>query len=61
LRDFVSRAEGPVNALKIPPAPGLAELAALGVARVSWGSLLHRDAMEHFDGLLASIRADLGG
>jgi 2-methylisocitrate lyase-like PEP mutase family enzyme len=55
LRDFTSRAAGPVNALKIPPAPSVAELAGLGVARVSYASLLHRNAMEHFDGLLASL------
>jgi 2-methylisocitrate lyase-like PEP mutase family enzyme len=58
LRSFVSRAAGPVNALKIPPAPSVAELAGLGVARVSYASLLHRDTMEHFDGVLASLAVD---
>ena len=58
LRDFISRAAGPVNILKIPPAPALAELAELGAARISYGTLLHRDAIEHFDGLLASLATD---
>jgi 2-methylisocitrate lyase-like PEP mutase family enzyme len=60
LRSFVSDAPGPVNALKIPPAPSLAELADLGAARVSWGGLLHREAMEQFGGILASIAAEAG-
>jgi 2-methylisocitrate lyase-like PEP mutase family enzyme len=52
---FISRAPGPVNILKIPPAPSLAELAELGVARVSWGSLLHREALEQFGRTLATL------
>ena len=55
LRAFVEDAGGPVNALAFPKAPPVAELAALGVARVSWGGLLHRAAMEHFAGILDSI------
>jgi 2-methylisocitrate lyase-like PEP mutase family enzyme len=55
LRDFTARARGPVNVLKIPRSPSLPELSDLGVARISFGSLLHRDAIEHFDGLLASL------
>ena len=31
------RSGGPVNVVRLPQAPSLAELAALGVARVSWG------------------------
>lgn len=45
---FTSRAEGPVNVLGLPQAPSLPELAELGVARVTYGGLLHRDAMERF-------------
>jgi 2-methylisocitrate lyase-like PEP mutase family enzyme len=55
LRAFVDGAGGPVNALAFPKAPSVADLAALGVARVSWGGLLHRAAMEHFAGILDSI------
>ena len=55
LRAFVDGVGGPVNALAFPKAPAVADLAALGVARVSWGGLLHRAAMEHFAGILDSI------
>jgi 2-methylisocitrate lyase-like PEP mutase family enzyme len=54
-RDFTARARGPVNVLKTPRSPSLPELAELGVARISFGSLLHRDAMENFGGLLRTL------
>jgi 2-methylisocitrate lyase-like PEP mutase family enzyme len=57
LAAFVSQAPGPVNVLRIPPAPPHAELAELGVARVSYGGLLHHDAIEQFSRLLESIPA----
>jgi 2-methylisocitrate lyase-like PEP mutase family enzyme len=57
LAAFVSQAPGPVNVLRIPPAPPHAELAELGVARVSYGGLLHHDAIEQFSRLLDSIPA----
>jgi 2-methylisocitrate lyase-like PEP mutase family enzyme len=56
LRRFMSKVRGPVNVLRLPQAPPLAELAALGVARVSWGILLHGEAMGRFDERLASIQ-----
>ena len=56
VRTFVSEAGGPVNILALPQAPSLAELAALGVARISWGSLLHRETMEQLEGRLAILR-----
>jgi 2-methylisocitrate lyase-like PEP mutase family enzyme len=52
---FVSKAPGPVNILAIPQALSLAELGELGVARVSFGSLLHRHAMEQLGSSLATI------
>jgi 2-methylisocitrate lyase-like PEP mutase family enzyme len=55
LTRFVREANGPVNVLAIPPAPALPELAAMGVARVSWGTLLHHGAMDRFAGVLAHI------
>jgi 2-methylisocitrate lyase-like PEP mutase family enzyme len=55
LAAFISQAPGPVNVLRIPPAPPHAELAELGVARVSYGGLLHHDAIEQFRRLLESI------
>src|SRR5215203_5946498 len=55
LESFISEAAGPVNVLQMPPAPSHAELAELGVARISYGGLLHRDAMEQFGRLLESL------
>jgi len=55
LAAFVSACPGPVNVLRIPPALSLAELAELGVARVSYAGLLHRRVMEHFGRVLASL------
>jgi hypothetical protein len=45
-----------VNVVRLPQGPSLAELAALGVARVSWGILLHVEAMGRFDERLASLK-----
>jgi len=56
LRRFTTEVHGPVNVLRLPQTPSLAELAALGVARVSWASLLHRHAMARFEDDLASLR-----
>jgi 2-methylisocitrate lyase-like PEP mutase family enzyme len=59
LRTFISEASGPVNVLALPLAPGLNELAELGVARVSYGTLLHRQAMEQFGEALGLLAAEL--
>jgi 2-methylisocitrate lyase-like PEP mutase family enzyme len=56
LRSFMSEVRGPVNVVRLPQAPSLAELAALGVARVSWGILLHGQAMARFQEQLASLQ-----
>jgi 2-methylisocitrate lyase-like PEP mutase family enzyme len=56
LRGFISEVGGPVNVVRLPQAPSLAELAALGVARVSWGVLLYRDAMARFEEQLAALQ-----
>jgi 2-methylisocitrate lyase-like PEP mutase family enzyme len=56
LRRFMSEVSGPVNVLRLPQTPSLSELAGLGVARVSWGFLLHRQAMTGFAGQLAALR-----
>jgi 2-methylisocitrate lyase-like PEP mutase family enzyme len=55
LESFIAGAPGPVNVLQIRPAPSHAKLAQLGVARISYGGLLHHDAMEQFGGLLQSL------
>ena len=41
-----------MNILATPTAPSIADLAELGVARVSYGGLLYRQTMEHFTNLL---------
>jgi 2-methylisocitrate lyase-like PEP mutase family enzyme len=56
LRRFTSEAGGPVNVVRLPQAPSLAELADLGVARVSWGVLLYGAAMGRFEEQLGSLR-----
>jgi 2-methylisocitrate lyase-like PEP mutase family enzyme len=56
LRRFISEVGGPVNVVALPQAPSLRELAALGVARVSWGPLLYWDAMAHFADQLGSLQ-----
>jgi 2-methylisocitrate lyase-like PEP mutase family enzyme len=56
LRRFMSEVRGPVNVVCLPQTTQLAELAALGVARVSWGPFLYRDAMARFEEQLASLR-----
>jgi 2-methylisocitrate lyase-like PEP mutase family enzyme len=56
LRRFISEVNGPVNVARLPQAPSLAELAAAGVARVSWGTFLHLDAMARFTEQLASLQ-----
>jgi 2-methylisocitrate lyase-like PEP mutase family enzyme len=56
LRGFTAEVGGAVNVVRLPQAPSLAELAALGVARVSWGLLLWRDALSRFEDRLASLQ-----
>jgi 2-methylisocitrate lyase-like PEP mutase family enzyme len=58
MRRFVAEAPAPVNILRTPRVPSIAELAELGVARVSWGGLLQRAELEHFEGVLASLADD---
>jgi 2-methylisocitrate lyase-like PEP mutase family enzyme len=55
LRGFMSEVRGPVNVIRVPQT-SLAELAALGVSRVSWGPFLYRDAMGRFEDQLASLQ-----
>ena len=55
-RRFISGARGPVNVIRLPQTPSIAELAALGVARVSWATLLYRDVMGRFEEQLASLQ-----
>jgi 2-methylisocitrate lyase-like PEP mutase family enzyme len=56
LSRFMSEVRGPVNVIRLPQTPSLAELAALGVARVSWATLLYRGAMARFEEQLAALQ-----
>jgi 2-methylisocitrate lyase-like PEP mutase family enzyme len=56
LGSFMSDVRGAVNVVPLPEGPSLAELTALGVARVSWGPFLFREAMACFADRLASLR-----
>jgi 2-methylisocitrate lyase-like PEP mutase family enzyme len=55
LRGFISQVTGPVNAIRVPQALSVAELAELGVARVSWGPFLYWDAMARFGEQVGSL------
>ena len=55
LRQFISEIRGPLNVMRLAQTPSLPELAAIGVARVSWASFLYRDAMARFEAQLASL------
>jgi 2-methylisocitrate lyase-like PEP mutase family enzyme len=52
---FVGHVPAPVNILPIPRAPSVAELAELGVARISHASLLYRQTMEGFADALRAL------
>jgi 2-methylisocitrate lyase-like PEP mutase family enzyme len=60
LEQFVSSFEGPVNVLSIPSAPSIAELAEIGVARVSWGGRLQAASIENLRATLESIASEPG-
>jgi 2-methylisocitrate lyase-like PEP mutase family enzyme len=56
LQSFMAEVQGPVNVVRMPQSPSLAELAELAVARLSWGHFLYRDAMARFADQLASLQ-----
>ncbi|HEY4281174.1 MAG TPA: isocitrate lyase/phosphoenolpyruvate mutase family protein [Conexibacter sp.] len=56
VRSFMSEVRGLVNVIRGAQSPSLAELAALGVARVSWGPYLYWEAMARFEERLASLQ-----
>lgn len=49
---FVAAAGGPVNLLALPEGPSVAELAEIGVARVSYGPLVFRRVLEQLNAIL---------
>ena len=60
LRLFTSEVGGAVNVTCLPQTPSLAQLASLGVARVSWATLLFHDAITRFQDQLTSLREEAG-
>jgi 2-methylisocitrate lyase-like PEP mutase family enzyme len=61
--ELVRRIDGPVNAMCLPGGPTLAELAAMGVARITFGGGLHAQAghlVQELAGTLAAQAASIG-
>jgi 2-methylisocitrate lyase-like PEP mutase family enzyme len=56
LRHFVREVQGPVNVTQWPERQSPAELAELGVARVSWAIFLYQDAMARFQDELGTLQ-----
>jgi 2-methylisocitrate lyase-like PEP mutase family enzyme len=56
LRRFTSEVRGLVNVIRGAHSLPMAELAALRVARVSWGPYLYWDALARFQEQLASLQ-----
>jgi 2-methylisocitrate lyase-like PEP mutase family enzyme len=56
LRQFMAGVDGPVNVSAVPELESLDEVAALGVARVSWAIFLFEDAMARFQEQLSTLR-----
>jgi 2-methylisocitrate lyase-like PEP mutase family enzyme len=52
---FVDAVEAPVNILAWPQAPSLTQLAKMGVARISYGSSIHRRTMEQLTAFLSDL------
>jgi 2-methylisocitrate lyase-like PEP mutase family enzyme len=60
LAAFLAHAPGPVNILRIPPAPSESELAELGVARISYGGLLHHEMIEQLTRRITPLLTEPG-
>jgi 2-methylisocitrate lyase-like PEP mutase family enzyme len=56
LRLFMSEVRGPVNVSRVPQISSLADLASLGVSRVSWALFLYLASMAHFEEQLRSLK-----
>jgi 2-methylisocitrate lyase-like PEP mutase family enzyme len=52
---FVEAVQAPVNILALPQAPSVADLAELGVARVSYGSSIHSRTMQELTTFLSDL------
>lgn len=58
LRRFIGDVTAPVNVIRLPQTPSFAELADLGVARVSWATLLYREAIAQFEQQLVTLQTE---
>jgi len=58
LPGLVADIDGPVNAMCRPGGPSLAELAATGVARITFGSSLHQRATEELTAVARALHAE---
>jgi 2-methylisocitrate lyase-like PEP mutase family enzyme len=56
LRLFMSEVGGPVNVSRVPQISSVADLASLGVSRVSWAIFLFVASMAHFEDQLRSLK-----
>ncbi len=61
IKRFVDAVGCPVNIFQVPPAPSNAELAAMGVARISYGSSIHRESMRDLAAHLERIHLSQRG
>jgi len=61
LAHFMSEVRGPVNVTYLPQVRSLADLASLGVARVSWAAFLFHASIAHFESQLHSIKESAVG
>ncbi len=52
---FTQAVTAPVNILALPSAPPIEQLARMGVARISYGSMLHRQSMIHLSTVLSHL------
>ncbi|MEV7964877.1 isocitrate lyase/phosphoenolpyruvate mutase family protein [Sphaerisporangium sp. NPDC088356] len=57
IRVLAGEIDGPINVLFRPGVPSLAELGALGVARVSFGHGLHAAAQAYLGTMLDAIKS----
>ena len=55
--EFIQAVAVPVNILALPNAPSRARLAELGVARISYGVIVHRRTLQALDEILAAVAA----
>jgi 2-methylisocitrate lyase-like PEP mutase family enzyme len=58
LAELVRRIPGPVNAMFVPGGPSLAQLAGLGLARISFGGGLHARASQQVGAMAAALAQD---